>query len=165
VADNIGAVFETEAGWIAALASRKGLKRLTLPQSSAAQARSMLGTKYAEDPTIMKGTISRLKDYFSGKKIVFPEVLDLSEATPFQRRVWEVTRQIRYGETRSYKWVAAQMGKETAARAVGQALGRNPISIIIPCHRVLASDGSLGGFGGGLAMKRFLLGLEAGSVN
>ncbi len=91
----------------------------------------------------------------------FPDELDLSTATPFQRQVWEKTRLIPYGETRSYSWVAEQIGKPGAARAVGQALGRNPLPIIIPCHRVVASDGKLCGFAGGLGMKRRLLSLEA----
>ena len=155
-------VFYTEAGWVAVLLSEKGLKRLTLPQTTATEARKLLGTEATGNPDLIKDTASRLTKYLSGKKIPFPEILDLSEATPFQRRVWEITRQIPYGETQSYKWVASRLGKENAARAVGQALGRNPIPIIIPCHRVLASNGSLGGYSGGLEMKRFLLKLEAG---
>ncbi|GAI87660.1 unnamed protein product, partial [marine sediment metagenome] len=74
---------------------------------------------------------------------------------------WEETRLIPYGETRSYAWVAKQVGKPKAARAVGQAMGSNPLPIIIPCHRVITSNGKLGGFGGGLEMKRQLLSLEA----
>jgi len=74
--------------------------------------------------------------------------------------VWQATRLIPYGETRSYLWVAVQIGKPGAARAVGQALGRNPLPVIVPCHRVIAADGGLGGFTGGLEMKRRLLELE-----
>ena len=105
--------------------------------------------------------MERLKTYFSGYKVTFPDKLDLSGATPFQRKVWEITTIIPYGETRSYAWVAEQMGKSGAARAVGQALGTNPLPIIIPCHRVIASDGKLCGFGGGVERKRYLLSLEA----
>jgi methylated-DNA-[protein]-cysteine S-methyltransferase len=155
------AVFVTEAGWMAVSFSEKGLKSLTLPQPTAAQARKLLGAETAENPDLIKDTISRLKEYFSGRKTAFPEVCDLSEATPFQRRVWYITRKIPYGETRSYKWVGSRLGQENATRAVGQALARNPIPIIIPCHRVLASNGSLGGYSGGLKLKRFLLKLEA----
>jgi len=90
----------------------------------------------------------------------FPDRLDLSGATPFQRMVWEATRLIPYGETRSYAWVAGQVNKPGAARAVGQALGRNPLPIIIPCHRVIRGDGSLGGFSNGLEVKERLLHLE-----
>jgi len=83
--------------------------------------------------------------------------IDLSKYTPFQRKVWEVVQTIPYGETRSYKWVAERIGNPRAVRAVGQALKRNPLPGIVPCHRVICSDGSLGGFSQGLKMKRELL--------
>lgn len=156
-----GVVFKTEAGWLAVLVSGKGLKSLTMPQPTARQARILLGAETAGDPNLLEDTVKRLKNYFSGRKTTFSEVCDFGEATPFQRRVWEITRGIPFGETRSYRWVAAQMGQGNAARAIGQALARNPIPIIIPCHRVLASDGSLGGYSGGLEWKRFFLKLEA----
>ena len=105
--------------------------------------------------------MERLKAYFSGCRTSFPDKLDLSRATHFQREVWEITRLIPYGETRSYAWVAEQIKKPKAVRAVGQALARNPLPIIIPCHRVRASDGDLGGFSGGIEVKRYLLSLEA----
>jgi O-6-methylguanine DNA methyltransferase len=79
---------------------------------------------------------------------------------PFQRAVLTAIQKIPFGETRSYGWVARAIGKPRASRAVGQALGANPIPIIIPCHRIIASDGSLGGYGGGLPLKRKLLTLE-----
>ncbi|MFH1003370.1 MAG: MGMT family protein [Chloroflexota bacterium] len=91
--------------------------------------------------------------------MAFPDGLDLSGATPFQRRVWGVTRLIPRGETRSYGWVAGQLGV-ASARAVGQALARNPLPVIVPCHRVVAADGGPGGYRGGLALKRRLLILE-----
>jgi O-6-methylguanine DNA methyltransferase len=93
--------------------------------------------------------------------VSFPDELDLSPATAFQRQVWEITRLIPYGETRSYSWVAEQMGKDGAVRAVGRALGRNPLPIIIPCHRVVEKDGRLGGYSGGVGIKKELLRLEA----
>ena len=105
--------------------------------------------------------MERFKVYCRGQKAAFPDQLDLSRATPFQCQVWEATRLIPYGETRSYAWVASQVKRPEAARAVGQALGRNPLAIIVPCHRVIASDGKLCGFGGGLEMKEHLLHLEA----
>ena len=105
--------------------------------------------------------MERLKVYFSGHRITFPDKFDLSQATHFQREVWEKTRFIPYGETKSYAWVAEQIKKPRAVRAVGQALGKNPLPIIVPCHRVVASGGKLGGFGGGVEMKRYLLSLEA----
>ena len=104
--------------------------------------------------------IRRLKAYFDGKKVAFHEELDF-KATPFQREVWRKTSLIPYGETRSYSWVAEQIGNPRAVRAVGQALSRNPLPIIVPCHRVVASNGALCGFRGGLKMKKRLLSLEA----
>ena len=111
-------------------------------------------------PHLFQNLIERLRLYFDGKKVSFSDRLDL-DGTVFQREVWEATRAIPYGETRSYGWVARQIQKPDAARAVGQALGRNPLLVIVPCHRVLASNGELCGFGGGLDMKRYLLRLEA----
>ncbi len=105
--------------------------------------------------------MERLKGYFSGHKVAFPDELDLSGATAFQCEVWRITRLIPYGETRSYAWVAGQIKRLEAVRAVGQSLGKNPLPVVIPCHRVVASDGKLGGFSGGVEMKRQLLCLEA----
>jgi len=118
----------------------------------------------ARSPSLFDDLIKRLRIYFGGGIVGFPDKLDLEEASPFQRRVWAVTRLIPYGNTRSYKWVAEQIGKPGASRGAGQALSKNPLPIIIPCHRVVKADGRLGGFGGGLEMKRRLLNLEASAV-
>ena len=155
--------FITDIGWVGVLASAKGLLRTTLPQPSAQEACQLLGSGVNHatwSPHLFDGLTERLKAYFSGHKITFPDKLDLSGATPFQREVWEITRIIPYGETRSYLWVARQIKRPRAVRAVGQALGRNPLPVITPCHRVLASDGRLGGFTGGVEMKQKLLWLE-----
>lgn len=109
--------------------------------------------------------MEQLTAYFIGCPVYFPDELDLSRATPFQRRVWQAARLIPYGQTRSYAWVAGQAGAPLAARAVGQALGMNPLPVIIPCHRVLASDGAMGGFTGGLEMKQRLLALEREGIS
>ena len=101
----------------------------------------------------------QLDGYFAGRRQRFDLPL-APTGTTFQRRVLEALQAIPFGETRSYKEVAAAIGKPRAVRAVGAANGRNPIPIIIPCHRVIGSDGSLTGFGGGLAAKRALLALE-----
>ncbi len=154
----------TDRGWVGILASAKGLLGTTLPQRSAQEARQLLGDSVNQatwSPHLFADLVERLKVYFNGRKATFPDELDLSGATPFQRKVWEITRLIPYGETRSYLWVANQIKRPRAARAVGQALGRNPLAIIVPCHRVVASNGQLGGFTGGLEMKRYLLWLEA----
>lgn len=105
------------------------------------------------------GAVEQLYEYFSGQLTEFDVDLDLA-GTDFQRRVWAALRTIPYGETRSYGEIAAQIGTPGASRAVGLANGRNPISIIVPCHRVVGSSGGLTGYGGGLDRKRVLLGLE-----
>ncbi len=145
------------------LASAKGLLGTTLPQSSVHEVRQLLGNSVncaIWSPHLFKDLMERLRIYFSGHRTTFPAKLDLSRATHFQREVWEITRLIPYGETRSYAWVAAQTKRPKAMRAVGQALSKNPLPIIVPCHRVVASDGKLGGFSGGVEMKRSLLSLE-----
>jgi len=156
--------FNTDMGWVGILGSAKGLLGTTLPQCSAQEARQSLGDRatYATwSPHSFEDLIQRFRSYFSGHRTTFPDELDLSQATAFQRQVWEITRLIPYGDTRSYSWVAEQIGKPGAARAVGQALARNLLPIIVPCHRVVASDGKLGGYSGGVEMKRYLLRLEA----
>lgn len=146
------------------LGSNQGLWRTTLPQPSEQQVRQLLGDSLDQaecSPHLFTGLMERFRAYFAGHRIDFPDKLDLSGATPFQCRVWEVTRLIPYGDTRSYLWVAEQIKQPGAVRAVGQALGSNRLPVIIPCHRVLAKSGGLGGFGGGLEMKSYLLSLEA----
>ena len=158
------ATFDTEMGCVGVLGSTKGLLRVTLPMRSSQEAQQQLGNRINQatrSPHCFKDLIERLKAYFNGYRVIFPDELDLSEATAFQREVWNATRLIPYGETRSYSWVAELINKPRAKRAVGQALGRNPLPIIIPCHRVLTLDGKLGGFSGGLEIKRHLLQLEA----
>ena len=102
----------------------------------------------------------QLQAYASGKPVRFACQLDLSSGTPFQQKIWRALGTIPRGETRSYAWVARKIGNPRAVRAVGAACGANPVPIVVPCHRVIASGGSLGGFGGGLALKRRLLALE-----
>jgi methylated-DNA-[protein]-cysteine S-methyltransferase len=156
-------VFETSRGWIGCLGSQLGLKKATLPQLSPQLALEELDGSAGQEvwsPDSFIEIVSFFIDYFSGQSHKFPWALDLECATPFQRQVWEATRSIPYGETRSYSWVANCIGKPAAVRAVGQALGKNPLPIVVPCHRVIAADGDLRGFGGGLEMKRTLLRLE-----
>ena len=156
--------FNTGMGWIGILGSTAGLVATTLPRSSSEQALERLGDRAnhaTPSPGSFTDLVRRLRIYFAGHETAFPDRLDLSAGTLFQREVWETTRLIPYRETRSYAWVASQIGRPRAARAVGQALGRNPLAIIVPCHRVIAANGNLGGFGGGLDMKKALLRLEA----
>jgi methylated-DNA-[protein]-cysteine S-methyltransferase len=105
--------------------------------------------------------VRELREYFAGKRTTFTVVLDL-DGTPFQQRAWAAMRKIPYGRTISYAQQARSMRTPRAVRAVGSANGANPIPIIVPCHRVIASDGSLGGYALGLTMKQWLLAHEAG---
>jgi methylated-DNA-[protein]-cysteine S-methyltransferase len=156
--------FNTDMGWIGILGSAKGLLRTTLPHPSAQKAKELLGDRVKEatrSADFFDDLIKRLRTYFGGHRVSFPNELDLSQATAFQCKVWEITKLISYGETRSYTWVAEQLGKARAVRAVAKALATNPLPIIIPCHRVVAKGGKLGGYSGGVEMKRYLLWLEA----
>jgi methylated-DNA-[protein]-cysteine S-methyltransferase len=108
---------------------------------------------------LLKRTAAQLTEYFGGKRQSFDLPLE-EQGTAFQKAVWSALRNIPYGETRSYKEIAAAVGNEKACRAVGMANNKNPISIIIPCHRVLGADGTLTGYGGGLDVKHALLELE-----
>jgi methylated-DNA-[protein]-cysteine S-methyltransferase len=103
----------------------------------------------------------QLDEYFAGERTTFDVPLRM-QGGPFEREVWAELVQIPYGETASYGEIARRVGKPHASRAVGAANGRNPIAIIVPCHRVIGSDGTLTGYGGGLERKRALLDLEAG---
>jgi methylated-DNA-[protein]-cysteine S-methyltransferase len=114
-----------------------------------------------QDPAALALVAAQLRAYFAGDRCRFDLPLDLGRTTPFQRSVLQTARRIPPGTVWTYGQVARAIGKPKASRAVGQALGRNPIPIVIPCHRVVASDGGLGGYsGGGLESKRLLLRLE-----
>ena len=111
-------------------------------------------------PETFQPIVEQLRCYFRGEAVEFEVPLDLSAHTPFLRKVWEATRTIPYGETRSYAELAAMVGHPRAYRAVGRAMALNPVPIIIPCHRVIGSDGRLHGYGGGLELKQRLLDME-----
>ncbi len=150
-------------GWVGIVASARGLRHTTLPQPSPHEAHRRLGDSInhaQQSPRLFEDLVERLRAYFSGHEVTFPDELDLSGVTPFRCRVWEKTRTIPYGDTRSYTWVAGQIKQPEAVRAVGQALGKNPLPIIIPCHRVITAGGKPGGYSEGLEMKEYLLHLE-----
>jgi methylated-DNA-[protein]-cysteine S-methyltransferase len=109
-------------------------------------------------PPVLKDTVTQLEEYFAGERTEFDVPMDL-DGTAFQREVWAELSRIPYGETISYGELARRVGRPKGPRAVGQANGKNPIAIIVPCHRVVASNG-IGGYGGGLPMKRALLAVE-----
>lgn len=112
-----------------------------------------------EDPKPFAPVVRQLREYFAGKRREFDVPLAL-EGTPFQRRVWQALLGVGYGRTATYADIARAIGQPKAVRAVGLANGRNPIPIIVPCHRIIGSDGTLTGYGGGLPIKRKLLELE-----
>jgi methylated-DNA-[protein]-cysteine S-methyltransferase len=114
------------------------------------------------DPAPLRLAVAQLEEYFAGRRTEFDLPLAMG-GTPFQRSVWNALREIPYGETVSYRGLAEQIGRPTAIRAVGLANGKNPISIIVPCHRVIGTGGNLTGYGGGLGRKRHLLDFERGA--
>lgn len=158
------ALFDTCVGWMGIVGSTYGLRRVILPQKSKETVLARVisfgcdGEEY--DPVQFGDLPERFRRYWEGEATAFTDKIDLSGATYFQQNVWRAVQAIPYGETRSYSWVAARVGCPKAVRAVGQALAKNPVPIVVPCHRVIASDGSLGGFSGGSGMKKYLLHLE-----
>jgi methylated-DNA-[protein]-cysteine S-methyltransferase len=117
---------------------------------------------WRRDDDAFDDVVSQLEEYFKGTRREF-ELPLAPDGTPFQQRVWQALLDIPYGETISYGELAARIGQRSASRAVGLANGSNPIPIVIPCHRVIGSNGKLTGYGGGLAIKERLLALERGS--
>jgi methylated-DNA-[protein]-cysteine S-methyltransferase len=112
-----------------------------------------------DEHPMLRRTEQQLNEYFEGRRTTFDLALDLV-GTPFQKSVWSALLRIPFGETRTYGEIAAQLGNPKAVRAVGAANGRNPLSIITPCHRVIGAHGELTGFAGGLGAKEYLLRLE-----
>ena len=153
---------ETPMGDVWSATSTKGLLRLNLPCKETTFLEE-LGRHIDGKPEYRPGKLDELSlwldHYFKGEKPAYTEPLDV-RGTPFQRRVWEEIYKIPYGSLTSYGLIARSIGKPKASRAVGNAVGHNPLSIVIPCHRVVWSNGGIGGFGGGLDRKRFLLNLE-----
>jgi methylated-DNA-[protein]-cysteine S-methyltransferase len=165
-------LFDTAIGACGIAWSAHGVTRLQLPESDpvATEKRLRAGIHFAaawageaETPAAIAQVIADIRRYLSGERVDFTAVaLDLSDAGAFHRRVYEAVRSVGWGETMTYAELAQRAGSPGAARAVGQALSQNPIAVVIPCHRVLASDGGLGGFSahGGVAAKERLLELE-----
>lgn len=157
-------IFETKLGWVGIAGFGGLISHLVLPESSREKAASAIletsGGYAVEVRDDFSGECGRITDYFAGCHVDFACELDISTHTQFCREVWNVVREIPYGETRTYLWVAERTCGPGGARAVGQALGANPVPVIIPCHRIVQSDGALGGFSAGNAWKRMLLDME-----
>lgn len=156
-------LFATPFGWMGVLGSEAGLRRIALPHTDADAARVALlqGIHNAEeDAAAFAGLLDRFRRYFAGEQVDFPDRLDLTGITPFQRAVYAAVRAVPYGATASYAEIARRIGQPLAWRAVGRVNATTPWPIVVPCHRLIGSDGSLCGYGGGLAMKQALLELE-----
>jgi methylated-DNA-[protein]-cysteine S-methyltransferase len=149
---------DSPVGTLKLVATDAGLAAILWPNDDPARVR--LGEPVvSEAHPVLVETERQLREYFDGRRKAFDLKLDFS-GTEFQRKVWSALLTIPYGETRSYAQIARQIGHPDAVRAVGAANGKNPISIIAPCHRVIGSTGKLTGFAGGLETKAFLLALE-----
>ena len=157
------------AGWIGLVGGEKGLRRASL-KPTPEEVLEDLGGDVADaehDPDHFAELAARLARYSEGDLSALDDIeLDLEGAPPFFRAAWSACRTIPPGETRSYRWLAAEAGNPKALRAAGQAMARNRFTLIIPCHRVISSDGGLGGYGGGgLGVKAKLLQMELESTS
>jgi methylated-DNA-[protein]-cysteine S-methyltransferase len=156
-------VIETDLGWVGAIRSAHGICRTTLPRPTpldAIEGLNLLPSDQEAEAEDFGPLAEQIGAIGRGERMAVPATLDLSGGTPFQQAVWQAVLTIPFGETRSYGWIAAEIGKPLSAHAVGQAVSRNPLPLLIPCHRVVAADGSLGGYGAGnesLPTKRSLL--------
>lgn len=153
-------------GSVGLVASSRGLAKVILTRRDARAARALLRRLFPQseyDADLLPSLQARLRDYFAGRGGRFRVKTDLADLTPFQRRVLEACAKIPFGRTATYQELARRIGRPKAARAVGAALARNPVPLVIPCHRVVAADGSLGGFSAeqGVRLKRWLLELES----
>jgi methylated-DNA-[protein]-cysteine S-methyltransferase len=156
-------------GYVGLAATSRGLSGLTLPHATEAEAFVALGLAVLDDLSRDDDTFAalaaRLDSYYAGEPVDFDEiVLDLYTVTQFRRRVLETVRAIPRGQVKSYGQIAAEVGRPAGARAVGGAMGSNPVCVVVPCHRVIASDGGLGGFGGQLDRKERMLVLEGATL-
>jgi methylated-DNA-[protein]-cysteine S-methyltransferase len=156
-------VFDSPVGPLTLVASEKGLSSVLWPVGKNPKKKPDQGPKSGRHPVLSR-TARQLKEYFSGARRAFDLPLD-PQGSDFELRVWKGLCAIGYGATLSYGALAQAIGSAKAARAVGGATGRNPIAIVVPCHRLIGSDGSLTGFAGGLGVKRWLLNFESGTAS
>ncbi len=167
LADINYAPVDSPFGTLHAAVTRRGLVRVAFPEESVESVLErlarQLSPRIVESPRSLDPVKRELDEYFAGRRRAFEVKLDWALIAPFGRRVLRMTAAIPYGGHLSYAEIAAEAGSPRGARAAGNALGANPIPIVIPCHRVLRSGGALGGYGGGLERKRYLLELEEGA--
>ena len=154
--------WESPCGQVVLGGGESGIRFLTLTDPGREhQALALMGNLFPQaacksDPGPLRPALNELEEFFAGSRQNFTIPL-LPEGTKFQQAVWQALREIPYGQVRAYAEVARNIGHPTATRAVGGACGRNPIALFIPCHRVVRTDGSLGGFGCGIERKKWLL--------
>lgn len=158
-------VFETAWGWCAAARSSLGVFAFALPMQEREEAEKAIRARApgaVSVPYGMKGLARQVRRYFEGKPVQFEADLDFTAGTDFQRRVWQQLCLVPYGHIKTYAGLALDIGRPDAARAVAGAVGRNPLPLLVPCHRIVAADGGLGGYSapGGIETKRALLELE-----
>ncbi|MBB3901346.1 methylated-DNA-[protein]-cysteine S-methyltransferase [Methylobacterium brachythecii] len=158
VATYVHAVMPSPVGALTLVACERGLSAVLWENDDPLRVRLGSGNESPGHP-VLADAKRQLTEYFAGRRRAFSLELDF-RGTPFQQQVWQALLTIPYGETRSYGQIARQIGSPAAVRAVGAANGKNPISIIAPCHRVIGASGKLTGFAGGLQTKEFLLRLE-----
>lgn len=158
-------IFKSRWGWMGLAEAGNGIARIVLPKASKQIVESELragGQEFRQETSSSRLQAARkqLTEYLAGTRTSFNLPLDLSEGTNFQRQVWKTLQSVPYGQLRSYQALAARVGGKQYARAVGNAVGANPLPIVIPCHRIVTRNSSLGGFSGGLPTKQRLLALE-----
>jgi methylated-DNA-[protein]-cysteine S-methyltransferase len=160
-------VVETPIGELLVGVTERGLFRITFdpePEAELEQMMRIAGPRVLRTPRAVDETRRELDEYFDRRRSTFDLTIDLRGATPFTERVLHELARVPYGQTTTYGDLAARAGRPKAARAVGMVMNRNPIPIVLPCHRIVGSSGSLVGYGGGLARKAALLQLEGATL-
>lgn len=157
-------IINTQFGWVGVVMNGDKISQLILPQPDKSDIEVFIKNQNCNED-LSSGVVDafirdQISAYFNGTLTEFDLLVDYSDATDFEKQVWEAAREIPYGTTVSYMQLAEMIGNRKACRAVGNALGRNPVPVIVPCHRILRSNGSLGGFSAGLPWKKILLDLE-----
>ena len=150
---------DSPIGRLRLVATDQGLSHLLFDQQVGEDLESDGDAVEADDHPVLAAATAQLAEYFAGRRQEFDIPLDLT-GTEFQRAAWSALASVPFGETRSYRQQAEAIGRPKAVRAIGAANGKNPVPIVLPCHRIVGSDGSLTGYGGGLPIKEFLLNHE-----
>ncbi|MEE8328834.1 MAG: methylated-DNA--[protein]-cysteine S-methyltransferase [Thermodesulfovibrionia bacterium] len=144
-------IFESRVGLLYLIFSRESLAGISFKKPA------RIAFKKGAAP---KSFIKELKDFFRGDDRGFSQRIKFLKGTDFEKKIWSCLKDIPFGETRTYKWIAEKIGNPSATRAVGRALSKNPVPIVLPCHRIIESNGSIGGYSSGIKIKRKLLEME-----